>query len=315
MNVGKDIPQVLALLNLVFSASLGGQERRRLRRMSLSQQPWIVLRLRQLVQGIVPGYVWEESGVIVGNASLLTTTIEGRFLVANVAVHPDYRRQGIARTLMESLLDVVDEQGGREILLQVRQDNEAAIGLYESLGFATVGSMKSWYGSTSRPHRLPAPVSAGSPDRAGDYTLRPLHGDEWKAAWRLDCHSVHPDLNWPEPLEEDAYRQGLWRRLLNLFTGRRFETWVAEDGHGQMAALATILSQWGRAHTLSLRVHPRCRGQVERLLLAKVLRRLQRLPRRKIRIEHPDGDEDVETLLQQANFTPRRVLTTMRLTL
>jgi hypothetical protein len=54
---------------------------------------------------------------------------------------------------------------------------------------------------------------------------------------------------------------------------------------------------------------------LERPLLAKLMRRLQYLPRRNVQIDHPDDDELVNSLLQEANFQPRRTLTHMRLDL
>ncbi len=312
INLRKDIPQVLALLNLVFSSSLDSDSQRLLNRMSLAQQPWVVLRLRQMVDGIVPGFVWEESGDIVGNVSLLTTSRPGRYLVANVAVHPDFRRRGIARMLMEEVIDMVERQKGNEILLQVHHDNVGAISLYRMLDFKIIGSMTSWYASYNQFRLLPLSTSNRSPDRIGNLFIRPLRGREWLQAWRLDQSSVAPDLNWPEPLPRDAYKQGFGRWLSNLFAGRQAETWAVENLDEELVGLGTILSEWGRAHGLSLRVNPEWQGKVERPLMAKLLRRLQYMARRNIRIDHPAGDEVTSDLLREANFHPRRTLTVMR---
>lgn len=313
IDLRKDIPQVLALLNLVFRSSRDRDANHALNRLSLAQQPWFILRLRQWYEGVVPGYVWEESGSIVGNVSVLTTTKKGRFLVANVAVHPQFRRRGIARNLMETVVQQVRERGGRELLLQVRQDNEAAVNLYESIEFEHLGSMTSWYSSFRHFRLLPAAVSEQSPDHSGDFFIRPLRSKEWRRAYELDTAVVHPDLNWPEQLPEDHYRGGLWRWFSNVINARQAETWVAEVGDGRFAGLAAIQSEWGRLHTLSLRALPEWRGAVEQPLLAKLLRRLQHMYRRNIRIDHPADDNVANELLQRANFVPRRTLTTMLL--
>lgn len=313
INLRKDIPQVLALLNLVFRTSRDSDANHALNRMSLAQHPWFLLRLRQWYEGIVPGYVWEESGSIVGNVSVLTTKTKGRFLVANVAVHPQFRRQGIARNLMETVVQHVRERGGREMLLQVRQDNEAAINLYESIDFAQLGSMTNWYSSFRQFRLLPVAASAQSPDHSGEFFIRPLRPREWRRAYELDTAVVHPDMNWPEPLADDHYRSNLWRWFSNVINARQAETWVAEAGDGRLAGLASIQSEWGRLHTLSLRTRPEWRGAVEQPLLAKLLRRLQHMYRRNIRIDHPAEDDVANELLRRANFVPRRTLTTMAL--
>ena len=63
--------------------------------------------------------------------------------VIEVAVHPDYRRQGIARALIMSALD--DADGLCVVFLEVRESNRAAIALYESLGFEKLGVRKDYY--------------------------------------------------------------------------------------------------------------------------------------------------------------------------
>lgn len=315
INLRRDVQGVLALLNRVFRPALDAEGQRSISNLSLSNQPWVVLRLRQLADDFVPGFVWEESGQIVGNVSLLTTNVDGRYVVANVAVHPEHRRRGIARTLMELAIDKIEGREGREIMLQVEESNTPAIALYAQLGFDTIGSITSWYGSYSRMAPLPLNPDESGAGAAGSIFLRPLRRGEWAAAWRLDRASLHPDLNWPEPLSRDAYKMGFLRWLSNFFNGRRAETWVARSREDEMVGLATILSEWGRAHTLSLRVHPAWGGRIERVLLAKLLRRLQYLPRRNLRMDHPAGDAVTTGLLREANFNARRTLTFMKLEL
>ena len=63
----------------------------------------------------------------------------------NVAVHPDYRRQGIAEALIVSLLENLKEQGSHSLTLEVRASNVPAIALYDKLGFAEVGRRKNYY--------------------------------------------------------------------------------------------------------------------------------------------------------------------------
>jgi ribosomal protein S18 acetylase RimI-like enzyme len=52
-------------------------------------------------------------------------------------VAPDHRRQGLGRALMQQAEDWAVARGDRQIGLQVFQSNQAAIGLYHSLGFMT----------------------------------------------------------------------------------------------------------------------------------------------------------------------------------
>ena len=65
--------------------------------------------------------------------------------VMNIAVAPEYRRRGIARRLMERLFEVTERDADCGYTLEVRVSNEAAIRLYEELGFRTRGIRRGYY--------------------------------------------------------------------------------------------------------------------------------------------------------------------------
>ena len=65
--------------------------------------------------------------------------------VMNVAVHPDWRRQGIAENLIEHLIRELKSRGSKALMLEVRASNAPAIALYEKLGFRQVGLRKNYY--------------------------------------------------------------------------------------------------------------------------------------------------------------------------
>ena len=63
----------------------------------------------------------------------------------NVAVAPEYRRRGIARTLLLELFDLTAGDERRGYTLEVRVSNGDAIRLYESLGFVARGIRRGYY--------------------------------------------------------------------------------------------------------------------------------------------------------------------------
>jgi len=63
----------------------------------------------------------------------------------NVAVHPDFRRKGIAEALVNTLVDNLKTMGSRCLTLEVRVSNAPAIALYEKLGFSEIGRRKNYY--------------------------------------------------------------------------------------------------------------------------------------------------------------------------
>jgi ribosomal-protein-alanine N-acetyltransferase len=65
----------------------------------------------------------------------------------NIAVHPDCRRQGHGRFMMEALLNEARLREGSRIFLEVRPSNQAAVGLYQTLGFKTLYRRPRYYAS------------------------------------------------------------------------------------------------------------------------------------------------------------------------
>ncbi len=65
--------------------------------------------------------------------------------VLKVATLPEFRRQGLARHLMELAERHADEMAGETVTLEVRVSNLAAARLYESMGFACVGRRPAYY--------------------------------------------------------------------------------------------------------------------------------------------------------------------------
>lgn len=63
----------------------------------------------------------------------------------NLAVDPDYRRQGIAERLIQELICRLKEDQVTCLTLEVRVSNHPAIALYEKTGFAEVGRRPGYY--------------------------------------------------------------------------------------------------------------------------------------------------------------------------
>lgn len=84
-----------------------------------------------------------EGDVVIGYVG--SQTVLGETDMMNIAVHPDYRNQGVAKNLIQTLMDTLSGQGSHSLMLEVRQSNEPAKNLYASLGFETVGIRKNYY--------------------------------------------------------------------------------------------------------------------------------------------------------------------------
>ena len=71
--------------------------------------------------------------------------IVGEVYITNVAVAPDYRRQGVATQLIERLVEISRAEKAEFITLEVRENNTSAQALYEKQGFGVVGKRKAFY--------------------------------------------------------------------------------------------------------------------------------------------------------------------------
>ena len=87
--------------------------------------------------------VAEEDGKVTGYVGSQTVMDESDMM--NVAVHPDYRRKGIAEKLVMELVEALKKRDSRCLTLEVRASNEPARALYEKLGFVQVGLRKNYY--------------------------------------------------------------------------------------------------------------------------------------------------------------------------
>ena len=72
-------------------------------------------------------------------------TVVGETDMMNIAVHPDYRRQGVAEKLILALVEGLKGMESHCLTLEVRASNAPAIGLYEKLGFRQIGLRKNYY--------------------------------------------------------------------------------------------------------------------------------------------------------------------------
>ena len=65
--------------------------------------------------------------------------------ITNVAVHPEFRHQGIGDQLVSELLSLCEKENIDLVTLEVRKSNQNAIRLYEKHGFVAEGIRKAYY--------------------------------------------------------------------------------------------------------------------------------------------------------------------------
>lgn len=84
-----------------------------------------------------------RGGRVVGYAGMWLIIDEGH--ITNIAVHPDHRRTGVAKSLIASLAEAGCSQGIKRYTLEVRVSNTPAQTLYRRIGFKPSGIRKGYY--------------------------------------------------------------------------------------------------------------------------------------------------------------------------
>ena len=71
--------------------------------------------------------------------------VEGEAHIVTLAVHPDYRRRGLGRQLLQALLQKARERNILIITLEVRVSNTPAQNLYTAYGFRIIAHRRRYY--------------------------------------------------------------------------------------------------------------------------------------------------------------------------
>ena len=87
--------------------------------------------------------VCEEENAITGYIGMYISFEEGS--ITNVAVSPNYRKQGYGEALVSAAKEKAKEKQVEKIFLEVRVSNTPAISLYEKMGFENLGVRKNFY--------------------------------------------------------------------------------------------------------------------------------------------------------------------------
>lgn len=86
--------------------------------------------------------VWQHEQLV---AFLLAGWVCDEAELYQIATCPEMRQQGLAKQLLDTLCRRLQQQSITRLMLEVRQSNEAAQSLYQSLGFMQDGLRKGYY--------------------------------------------------------------------------------------------------------------------------------------------------------------------------
>ena len=121
------------------------EELEKLERICFSR-PWSRKMLAEELENQCAAFLVAQDSItqqVMGYAGLLVMADEG--YITNVAVFPEFRRQGVAAKLVAVFENFARGNKLAFLTLEVRPSNTAAIALYKGFGFEEVGRRKNYY--------------------------------------------------------------------------------------------------------------------------------------------------------------------------
>jgi ribosomal protein S18 acetylase RimI-like enzyme len=306
LNILRDLPHVADLIELCFASNMDSEGKSYVRQMRHASKDASFMRWASnaIESASMPlsGFVWEQNGRIIGNASLVPFRHKGKriYLIANVATHPDYRRKGIAHALTERALTYARQRGASALWLHVRADNPEAIKMYTDLGFVERARRITW---RARIGELPF---TGIPVRSSQAPGLPTVTKRYSRFWPQQLtwlKQLHPEeLSWYRFMSWNSLKPGVWNWLYRTFIDFDLRQWAVQKDGQLQGVLAWIPSL--RSTPLWLACSPEADSASITTLLVQAYRDLRH--HQNLKLEHPAGSQ--EEAIQAAGFENLRTL-------
>lgn len=246
------------------------------------------------------GYVWEEANEIIGNLSLVPYHVAGKhyYMIANVAVHPEYQRRGIARSLLQKALDFLLQRELDGIWLQVDEGNQGAIDLYSQYDFREVSRRTTWM---LQPNDIPAEFLDW---RVPGFSVEKQRASHWKLQRDWLENNYPPEVRWHLPFRPEYLRGGILGNLSRfMLVDPKISQWSVTAGK-ELIGVVSLQSSQTVADWVWLASSPETEGVVLDVFLPFWLK----LPgiKRSLRLNFParKSNESLETHW----FKPTRTL-------
>ncbi len=248
----QDLLPVADLIELCFSATMDEDGKDFLRQMrkagnAYQSAKWLTGEMEQ-VSYPLQGFVWVEGNQIVGNLSLIPFIHKQHwyYLIANVAVLPEFRQKGIGKALTQQAIEHIQALGSNETWLQVRDDNPVAYQLYLSLGFEERYRRDTWVSQKSIP-------PSESTDANIQISSRKTTDWNQQRQW---LEMIYPsEIAWNFHFDSNRFVPGIWKDLQRLLEGIVHHH-LAARRRGKLLGLATWEPTSHHADTLWLGVDP-----------------------------------------------------------
>ena len=302
LDLRRDLGKVADLIEVCFPLHLDPDGQSYVKEMRKSARDMHLMgwlgQLVELGNKKATGFVWEEDGRIIGNLSLIPFKFNNhRFhMIANVAVHPEHREQGIARSLTQCALAYLRRINERRAWLQVRDDNLAAIHLYRSFGFVGRAVRTSW---RIRPKDIN--MSKKNPDI--HILIRYRHKSDWNLQKTLLAKNYPVELRWNLPVNFQRFSPGFFQTTVNVLDGLFLKHWAVERD-SKLEGVITWQKTSSFTNNLWLALPEETEGETLPRALVNICKKIS--GRHPITVDYPNAR--CKTQFENLGFIPFRTL-------
>ena len=257
-------------------------------------------RISEVYRHTFDGFVWEEqqdmvSLVIIQKMGLDKT----RWMIGNVATHPDHRRKGLARKLVVRAMEHAKSFGAEICTLEVHAEAKPAYDLYRSLGFVHYDSITALkLDGVPKVQVLPL----------GDYQIRSMKFNEWQSRYELATRVTPQAVQDFLPVSLAEHRispiERITTPLVMRLQGLKLHRWAVEKD-GQLVGTMVLLAskKANIPNDLSINIEPKHLSALAEPLLTLALNTLTDYPPQTTRIEVRSIYTETLNLLKKYGFS------------
>jgi len=110
---------------------------------TIYSHPWTRGNFSDSLKSGYQAWVLEEDGKIIGYSLTMMVLDEAHLL--NLSIAKSHQKQGLGRYLLSHMIAIARHHNAMNMFLEVRASNQAAISLYESMGFCEMSIRRGYY--------------------------------------------------------------------------------------------------------------------------------------------------------------------------
>ena len=166
----------------------------------------------------IDGFVCKANERLIGNVNISHYQDDKNqiLFISNVAVHPDFRNQGLARRLIQQVIDYASQLNFSSVWLQVRMENEIAYRIYASTGFKEWGIRDTW---------VMQPTSLRTDEKLPNMLITKRRFADWKKQEEWLIKMYPGEIQWQLEITPSNFKPQIWQRITNSIAGRYFLHW------------------------------------------------------------------------------------------